>query len=139
MLDLLRRIIQEVNSARDLQSALNIIVQRVTRAMGTQVCSVYLLDESRERYIFMATEGLNKAAVGQVTIDLDKGLVGFVGERAEPVNLEDAPKHPRYLHILEVGEEPFHSFLGVPIIHHRTVLGVLVVQQDRSVKMVQAR
>jgi phosphotransferase system enzyme I (PtsP) len=132
MLDVLRRIIQEVNTARDLQTALNIIVARVTKAMGTQVCSVYLLDESRERYMFMATQGLNKSAVGHVSIDLDKGLVGFVGERAEPVNLEEAPRHPRYLHIVEVGEEPYHSFLGVPIIHHRTVLGVLVVQQKEA-------
>jgi phosphotransferase system enzyme I (PtsP) len=130
MLDVLRRIIQEVNAARDLQTALNIIVERVTKAMGTQVCSVYLLDDSRERYIFMATEGLNEAAVGHVSIDLDKGLVGLVGERAEPINLDNAQKHPRYLHIAEVGEEPYHSFLGVPIIHHRTVLGVLVVQQQ---------
>lgn len=130
MLDVLRRIIQEVNSARDLQTALNIIVERVAEAMGTQVCSVYLLDESGERFLFMATEGLNKSAVGHVSIDLDKGLVGLVGERAEPVNLENAQKHPRYLHIVEVGEEPYHSFLGVPIIHHRTVLGVLVVQQQ---------
>ncbi len=130
MLDVLRRIIQEVNAAGDLQSALDIIVKQVTSAMGTQVCSVYLLDESREHYIFMATEGLNKSAVGRVSIDLDKGLVGFVGERAEPVNLDDAPRHPRYLHIEEVGEDPYHSFLGVPIIHHRTVLGVLVAQQQ---------
>jgi phosphotransferase system enzyme I (PtsP) len=132
MLDVLRRIIQEVNAARDLQSALNIIVARVAKAMGTQVCSVYLLDDTRERYIFMATEGLNEAAVSHVSIDLDKGLVGLVGERAEPVNLDNAQKHPRYLHIDEVGEEPYHSFLGVPIIHHRTVLGVLVVQQQEA-------
>jgi len=46
MLDVLRRIIQEVNAARDLQTALNIIVKRVTKAMGTQVCSIYLLDDS---------------------------------------------------------------------------------------------
>src|SRR5690606_14521349 len=32
----------------------------------------------------------------------------------------------------ETGEERFSSFLGVPIIHHRRVLGVLVVQQRES-------
>ena len=31
-----------------------------------------------------------------------------------------------------IGEEHFHAFLGVPIIHHRRVLGVLVVQQGES-------
>ncbi len=131
MLDVLKRIVLEVNVAQDLPSALNIIVAQVTKAMGTQVCTIYLLDESGH-YIFMATEGLNKDAVGKVRIHPSEGLVGLVGERAEPVNLDDAQNHPRYLHIADVGEEPFRSFLGVPIIHHRTVLGVLVVQQQQA-------
>jgi len=129
MLEILRRVIQEVNKARDLPTALNIIVDRIQEAMGTQVCSVYLLNEERNKYVFMATRGLNESAVGKVTLELGEGLVGYVGERAEPVNLENAPQHRRYHYIEEVGEEPFNAFLGVPIIHHRRVLGVLVVQQ----------
>ena len=129
MLEILRRVIQEVNKARDLGTALDIIVDRIQEAMGTQVCSVYLLNEERDKYVFMATRGLNQSAVGKVTLELGEGLVGYVGERAEPVNLENAPEHRRYHYVEEVGEEPFNAFLGVPIIHHRRVLGVLVVQQ----------
>lgn len=129
MLATLRRVIQEVNAARDLTSALDIIVDSVQQAMGTEVCTVYLLDEENERYVFMATRGLNREAEGVVTLELSEGLVGLVGERAEPINLDNAPSHPRYHYVKEVGEEPFMSFLGVPIIHHRKVLGVLVVQQ----------
>ena len=129
MLEILRRVIQEVNKARDLTTALEIIVDRIQEAMGTQVCSVYLLNEERDKYVFMATRGLNQSAVGKVTLALGEGLVGYVGERAEPVNLENAPQHRRYHYLEEVGEEPFNAFLGVPIIHHRRVLGVLVVQQ----------
>lgn len=132
MLDVLRRVIQEVNTAKDLDSALDVIVERVKEAMGTQVCTVYLLDEERERYVLMATRGLRQSAVGKVSLLPGEGLVGLVGERAEPINLENAPEHPRYLYVKEVGEEPFHSFLGVPIIHHRKVLGVLVVQQRET-------
>ena len=44
MLGTLRKIVQEVNAAKDLKSALTIIVQRVKESMGSQVCSVYLLD-----------------------------------------------------------------------------------------------
>jgi len=58
MLSILRSLVQEVNSARDLQEALDIIVSRVQKAMGTEVCSVYLLDPATNRYILMATEGL---------------------------------------------------------------------------------
>lgn len=132
MLSTLRSIVQEVNGARDLQDALEIIVSRVQRAMNTEVCSVYLLDPNTNRYILMATEGLYKKAVGRVSMSPSEGLIGLVGSREEPINLEDATAHPRYRYFPETGEERFRSFLGVPIIHHRRVLGVLVVQQRES-------
>ncbi len=132
MLSILRSLVQEVNSARDLQEALDIIVSRVQKAMGTEVCSVYLLEPGNNRYILMATEGLYRTAVGQVSLGYSEGLVGLVGSREEPLNLEDAPSHPRYRYFPETGEERFRSFLGVPIIHHRRLLGVLVVQQRES-------
>ena len=132
MLSILRSLVQEVNSARDLHEALGIIVSRVQKAMATEVCSVYLLDPASNRYILMATEGLYPQAVGKVSLAHSEGLIGLVGSREEPINLEDAPSHPRYRYFPETGEERFRSFLGVPIIHHRRVLGVLVVQQRES-------
>ena len=132
MLDVLRSVIQEVNRAGDLQAVLEIIVERVREAMETEVCSVYLKDEEVQRYVFMATRGLNQSAVGKVSMGLDEGLVGYVGERAEPINLEDAQNHPRNRFFEEIGEEPYHAFLGVPIIHHRKLLGVIIVQQQRT-------
>lgn len=132
MLDSLRSIIQEVNGAKDLNSTLAIIVRRVQRVMGTKVCSVYLLDQDLERYVLMATNGLDQAAVGRVSLSPEEGLVGLVAQRAEPVNLDDAQSHPNYLYLPETREEDFKTFLGVPIIHHREVLGVLVVQEPDS-------
>lgn len=132
MLDRLREIVQEVNSAKDLQSALDVIVSRVRAAMTTQVCSVYLLDADINCHVLMASEGLRKESVGHVSLQLDEGLVGLVARNAEPVNLEDAQSHPNYHYLSETGEEQFSSFLGVPIIHHRKVLGVLVVQHQEK-------
>ncbi len=130
MLSVLRSIVQEVNAAKDLQHALDIIVSRVQEAMDTDVCSAYLFDPASSCYRLMATEGLNQDAVGQVSLGHSEGLVGLVGVREEPINLQDAPSHPRYRYFPETGEERYHSFLGVPIIHRRNVLGVIVVQQQ---------
>ncbi|MFT5211198.1 MAG: phosphotransferase system enzyme I (PtsP), partial [Flavobacterium sp.] len=130
MLEVLRRVIQEVNAARDLDTALDIIVDRIQSAMATQVCSVYLLDDETNQYVFRATRGLNQEILGKVTFGTDESLVGLVAERAEPVNVNNAPKHPRYRYIDNLGEDEYHSFLGVPIIHHRKVLGVIVVQRQ---------
>lgn len=129
MLNTLRSVIQEVNEARDLKSALDVIVERVRAALGADVCSVYLLDEKTDRFVFMATRGLNEEQVGKLSLARDEGLIGYVSERAEPINLEDAQRHPRHRHFEEIGEAPYHAFLGLPIIHHRKVLGVLAVQQ----------
>ncbi|WP_137819262.1 phosphoenolpyruvate--protein phosphotransferase [Pseudomonas sp. 2FG] len=129
MLNTLRKIVQEVNSAKDLKAALTIIVQRVKEAMGSQVCSVYLLDPETNRFVLMATEGLNKRSIGKVSMAPSEGLVGLVGTREEPLNLEDAASHPRFRYFAETGEERYASFLGAPIIHHRRVVGVLVIQQ----------
>ncbi|KAB7623036.1 phosphoenolpyruvate--protein phosphotransferase [Alkalilimnicola sp. S0819] len=130
MLQVLQRIVQEVNAARDLRHALEIIVHRVHEAMGVNVASVYLRDPERGEYVLMATLGLNPEAVGKVRLRSREGLVGLVGEREEPLNLENADQHPRYRYFPETGEERFHSFLGVPIIHYRRLVGVLVVQEQ---------
>jgi Signal transduction protein containing GAF and PtsI domains len=129
MLETLRRIVQDVNAAPDLGAVLGIIVRRVREAMGTEVCSVYLSDRATQRLVFRATEGLNAEMVGRLSLGRSEGLVGLVALRAEPINLDDAQHHPNYHYLAEIGEEPFNAFLGVPIIHHRRILGVLVVQQ----------
>lgn len=134
MLDILRRIVQEVNLAKDLEQALNIIVKRVKNVMSVDVCSVFLINEHDKEYVLMATDGLNADAVGKVRMSETVGLVSLVGKRAEAINIEDAAKNPRYQHFPEASEEDFHGFLGVPIIHHRKVLGVLVIQSSKIQK-----
>ena len=62
MLNTLRRIINEVNEARDLDQALDIIVAQVREAMHVDVCSVYLKDDILQQHVLMATEGLDFAA-----------------------------------------------------------------------------
>lgn len=129
MLDVLRRIIQEVNSARSLDAALSTMVRRIRKAMRTDVCSFYLFDAEQDALVLMETIGLRTQAVGRVALPLGEGLVGIVARREEPLNLEDAQAHPGFRYFEATGEERYSSFLGVPIIHQRRMLGVLVVQQ----------
>ena len=132
VLEDLREIVQDVNAASSFRAALNTIITRVRAAMATELCSVYILDRATGKFQFAANQGSNPDAVGRIAVGPDEGLVGLVAERAEPINLDDAPSHPRFLHLEEMGEEAFHAFLGVPIIHRRRVLGVLVVRQRES-------
>ncbi|MEW5839181.1 MAG: phosphoenolpyruvate--protein phosphotransferase [Pseudomonadota bacterium] len=136
MLDTLRHIVGQVGRARDLNAALRAIVLGVRNTLEVAVCSVYLLPytqvgQANARLVLMANEGLAEDAVGRVSMALDEGLVGLVAQRAEPINLDDAPTHPRYKHIADIGEEAYHAFLGAPILLRGEALGVLVVQ-DRE-------
>ena len=134
MLEVLRRVVQEVNGAADFFEALHIIVTRVKAALEIDVCSIYLKSPQSGRLVLMASEGLRSESVGQVEMDPSEGLVGLVASRAEPVNLDSAQDHPRFRYFPETGEEHFLAFLGVPIIHQRSLLGVLVVQQHQARK-----
>ena len=129
MLTQLQHIVQEVAGAPSLQKALSVIVREVCAALSIEVCSVYLKTPDGRKYLFAANAGLNPDSVGKSTIGLGEGLVGLVGERAEPINLSSASEHPSFHLMPELGEEPFNAFLGVPIVHHRRTLGVLVAQQ----------
>jgi len=129
MLKLLKRIVQEVTTANDLAEALSTLVNRVKNALSVDAVSAFLIDEKRAEYVLIATEGLNPKAQFTARIPLEKGLIGLVGKREEPLNIEDAPSHPAFFHDKRLREEPFHAFLGIPIIQHRKLYGVLIVQQ----------
>ena len=130
MLKTLRRIVQEVNAAREFSEALQILVQRVRDAIGTQACSVFLIDNKAQQYVLVATDGLNPETVGKVRLKMTEGLVGLVATKGEPINVPSAPEHPNYHKVSKLEEDKFKAFLGVPIVTHRQLFGVLVVQQE---------
>ena len=132
MLKSLRRIVQEVGAAQDLGQALEIVVSRVQEIVRTEACTIFMLDPRGNEYVMMATQGLNRDAVGVVRVGINQGLIGLVGQREEPINLENASSHPRFRYDPNVGEDKYRAFLGVPIIHQRNVLGVLVIQQTQQ-------
>lgn len=129
MLKILKRIVQDVTAADHLAEALGILVQRINKAINAEAVSVYLIDNKNAEYVLIATEGLNKQAEFRVRVALDNGLIGLIGRREEPINLEDAPSHPDFYQNALLGEEHLTAFLGVPIIQHRKLYGVLIVQQ----------
>ena len=112
------------NAGETLTNIVTLIQQRFT----TDVCSVYLLEPDRSTLVLAATVGLRPESVGRVRMRLSEGLVGLVGEQVRPLVVDDATKHPRFRYFPEAGEDPYHSFLGVPLIDGGLLQGVLVVQ-----------
>lgn len=124
---LLRRLREIMAEPASAQDRLDRLVKLIAANMVAEVCSIYLRRAGNLLELF-ATEGLNRDAVHRTRMRPGEGLVGAVAELAEPVNLTEAPTHPRFSYRPETGEDPYSSFLGVPIVRGGQVFGVLTVQ-----------
>jgi len=124
---LLRRLREIMAEPASAQVRLDKLVMVIAANMVAEVCSIYLRRAGNALELF-ATEGLNRAAVHRTRLKAGEGLVGLVAETADPVNLSDAFTHPRFAYRPETGEDPYRSFLGVPIVRGGQVYGVLTVQ-----------
>ena len=133
MIHRLQRIVQEVNRAPDIDSALLLITESLIQDLKAQACSIFLAKENDPGVLILkASNGLNPAIIGKVERKLGQGLIGTIAARAEAMNLLDAPKHKKFLLVPDSGEVDFPVLLGVPIIAHREVLGVISVQRAEN-------
>lgn len=108
------------------QSKLDRVVDLIAEAMGSDVCSIYLL---RDNFLeLFATHGLRKEAVHVTRMRMGEGLVGTIASEGRILNLAEAADHPSFAYRPETGEERFHSFAGIPIVRLESPIGVLAVQ-----------
>src|SRR5262245_22983707 len=124
----LEEVSQLVSHSHHPGETLTNIVRLIQSRFHTDVCSVYLLEPQEGHLVLGATVGLKAESVGRVRMRLDEGLTGLVAEKMAPVMVGDAFAHPRFKYFPEAGEDPYHSFLGVPLVEGGTLQGVLVVQ-----------
>jgi starch phosphorylase len=115
------------HSGRASETLANIVLL-IQRRFLADACSVYLLEPDRANLVLAATIGLRPDSIGRIRMRLSEGLAGLVAEQLRPQVVADAPKHPRFKYFPEAGEDPYRSFLGVPVIDRGLLQGVLVVQ-----------
>ncbi|MBL8793450.1 MAG: GAF domain-containing protein [Planctomycetia bacterium] len=128
----LEEVSQLVAHSHQPRETLSNIVCLIQQRFHTHVCSVYLLEPESAELVLAATVGLQPEGIGRVRMKLTEGLTGLVAEQMAPVMVEDAFGHPRFKYFPEAGEDPYHSFLGVPLIEAGVLQGVLVVQTAES-------
>ena len=128
---LLRQIREAMAATAPTHAKLAMVVRTIALSMVAEVCSIYLRRASGEMELF-ATEGLDPGAVHVTQLKPGEGLVGEIMRQGRPLNLSDAPSHPGFSYRPETGEDPFHAFLGVPLLRGGRAIGVLVVQNRTS-------
>jgi phosphotransferase system enzyme I (PtsP) len=109
------------------QSRLDALTRTIAEAMHADVCSIYLTRPGDILELF-ASYGLKAASVHTTRLRFGEGLVGEVASTGLDLNLAEPQAHPKFAYRPETGEELYHSFIGVPLLHSHKTIGVLVVQ-----------
>src|SRR2546426_12595562 len=60
--------------SEDLQETLQRVVEVVAERVGTDVCSLYILDPRAQRLTLWATVGLDRNSIGKVTMSVEEGV-----------------------------------------------------------------
>lgn len=124
----LTALVQEISGAENAMSAMQVIVARLSNIMEVPVCSLYLKSPTRSKLILAATQGLAESSIGKIKLNIDEGLVGTIAATKHTLNLANAPAHDKYAFFPQAQETAYRQFMGVPLIHLRQLIGVLVVQ-----------
>jgi K+-sensing histidine kinase KdpD len=130
-LSFLHEVAQVASSTLDWDEMLRQIIDRTTTAMSAEVCSLYLLDKREGRLTLVASNGLNRRAIGRATLALGEGVTGWVANARVPLAVRDVHQEPRFRWVPGVDEERFTAMLSAPLVAGDEVIGVINIQTVR--------
>src|SRR5438094_5735738 len=123
-LNFLVRLAQAAASTQRPDELLELIIRETTSAIGTDVCSLYLVAPNQQ-LLLTATNGLNENMVGKVTMKVGEGITGWVAESRKPAVVPDVSKEPHWKWVPGLDEDRFHSVASVLIESGPRLVGVL--------------
>jgi len=116
---------QTINSALDLNEALDRITSAARRLMKARVCSLLLLDESGEWLELQSSQGAGEAYLAKPAVPVEGSLIGRAIRRREPVQEANIQNSSRYVHTEIAALEELVSLLSAPLIYEDKAIGVL--------------
>jgi len=129
----LMEISRQLNSTLDLGHLLNKIIKSATELTDTETASILLLDQKTGELRFEAASQMTRGAVEAIVVPIDGSLAGWVVQHGEPVLVEDARNDPRFFKgVDETIDFQTRNLLGVPMIAHNKVIGVVQAVNKRS-------
>jgi len=127
-IDLLLGISNIILDIHDQRKALAKIASYIKESIECDVCSIYLLDRDKKKLTLSATEGLSQNAVNSVVLDIDDGLTGHTYAKDEYTFIRNATGHDKYHYFPGINEEPYNTFIGIPLSARAHNFGVIVFQ-----------
>ena len=122
---------QTINSALNVDDALQVITREACQLMRAKVCSLLLLDDSRAWLDLRASHGASPDYINKPRLSLDESLVGMVVRRKKPVQVEDVRSSALYQNVEVAQREGLVSLLSVPLLYRQQAIGALSVYTER--------
>jgi len=120
-----------INSTLNLDEALRAVTREACRLMRARMCSLVMLDESREWLDLRASYGAGKAYLNKPRLSVEESLLGVVVRRKKPLQVENVQTSSRYQNIEVARREGLVSLLSVPLLFAGQATGALNVYTSR--------
>lgn len=134
LFETLARVGQTINSALNLDDALQVITREACLMMNAKMCSLMMLDESREWLELRASYGAGPAYLKRPKLSASESLVGIVVRRRKPLQLENVQTSSRYQSTELARREGLVALLSVPLLFAGESIGVLSIYTGHSYK-----
>ncbi len=121
----LAKISEAITSDLYLEDILKLIVAVTAEVMGSNICSILLLDRDSKDLIVKATQSISEEYNKKANIKLGEGIAGKVAREGKPITVLDVRKDPRYKSREIAVHENLCSLLSVPLSSKKRVIGVL--------------
>ncbi len=117
-----------INSTRNLQQLLRIIMQSAERVMQAEASSVFLIDSEKNELYFEVATGPKEKEVKEIRLKMGEGIAGYVAYTGESLLVPDVSKDPRFARRVD---EQTHfitrSAICVPLKVRNQIIGVVQV------------
>jgi Signal transduction histidine kinase, nitrogen specific len=118
---------QTINSTLNLDDALKVITREASALMRAKLCSLKLLDESRQFLDLRASYGASETYLKQPRLSVEESLLGIVVRRKKPIQVENVQLSTRYQSVEIARHEGLVALLSVPLIFAGEAIGALSV------------
>ena len=118
---------QTINSTLNLDDTLQVITREACALMDAKMCSLLLLDDSREWLELRASFGAGKAYLQKPRLNIEESLLGIVVRRKKPLRVENVQISRRYQNLEVARVEGLISLLSVPLLFGGQAIGTLSV------------
>ncbi len=134
LFETLTRVGQSINSALNLDDALQVITRQACLMMQAKMCSLMMLDESREWLEIRAHFGAGAAYLKKPRVNVGESLLGTVLRRRKPIQVENVQTSSRYQSSDMARGEGLVALLSVPLIFAGEAIGALSVYTGLAYK-----